>query len=156
MWSFSHCSWIYNYLCNQCLSSLMLWVQTPLMVRCTRYNIDKVCQWLTTGRWFSPGTPVSSTNKTNLHDVTEILLKVTFNTTIPPSINYACHTCTIMWEILFTLLPSCLTIVKSCIVLTLILLCTSSSDIFPASINIWTADLISPFLAVHTALLNCI
>ena len=25
----------------------------------------KVCQWLATGRWFSPGTPVSSTNKTD-------------------------------------------------------------------------------------------
>jgi hypothetical protein len=24
---------------------------------------DKVCQWLTAGRWFSSGTPVSSTNK---------------------------------------------------------------------------------------------
>jgi hypothetical protein len=27
---------------------------------------DKVCQWLATGRWFSPGTPVSSTNKTDI------------------------------------------------------------------------------------------
>ena len=26
---------------------------------------DKVCQWLTAGQWFSLGTPVSSTNKTN-------------------------------------------------------------------------------------------
>jgi hypothetical protein len=34
---------------------------------------DKVCQSLAAGRWFSPGTPVSSTNKTDLHDVTEIL-----------------------------------------------------------------------------------
>jgi hypothetical protein len=25
---------------------------------------DKVCQWLTTGRWFSPGTQVFPTNKT--------------------------------------------------------------------------------------------
>jgi hypothetical protein len=25
---------------------------------------DNVCQWLATGRWFSPGTLVSSTNKT--------------------------------------------------------------------------------------------
>jgi len=32
---------------------------------------DKVCQWLATGRWFSPGTPLSSTNKTDLHDKTE-------------------------------------------------------------------------------------
>jgi hypothetical protein len=35
---------------------------------------DKVCQWLATGRWFSPGTPVSSTNKIDRHDITEILL----------------------------------------------------------------------------------
>ena len=33
-----------------------------------------------TGRRFSPGTPVSSTNKTNRHDIIEILLKVTLNT----------------------------------------------------------------------------
>jgi hypothetical protein len=32
---------------------------------------DKVCQWLVTGRWFSPGTPVSSTNKTDCHNITE-------------------------------------------------------------------------------------
>ena len=36
---------------------------------------DKVCQWLTTGRWFSPGTSVSSTNKNDRHDISEILLK---------------------------------------------------------------------------------
>ena len=40
---------------------------------------DKVCQWLATGRWFSRGTPVSSTNKTDRHDITEILLKVTLS-----------------------------------------------------------------------------
>jgi hypothetical protein len=27
------------------------------------------------GRWFSPGTPISSNNKTDHHDITEILLK---------------------------------------------------------------------------------
>ena len=41
---------------------------------------DKVCQWLVTGGWFSPGTPVSSINKTDRHDMTEILLKVALNT----------------------------------------------------------------------------
>ena len=30
--------------------------------------------------WFSPGRPVSSTNKTERHDITEILLKVALNT----------------------------------------------------------------------------
>ena len=47
---------------------------------------DKVCQWLATGLWFSLGTPVSSTNKTDHHDLTEILLKVASNT-INQSIN---------------------------------------------------------------------
>ena len=30
--------------------------------------------------WFSPGTPVSSTNKSDHHDIIEILLKVALNT----------------------------------------------------------------------------
>jgi len=39
---------------------------------------SEVSQWLATGRWFYLGTPVSSTNKTDHHDihVAEILLKV--------------------------------------------------------------------------------
>ena len=39
----------------------------------------KVCQWLATGRWFSPGTLVSSTDKTNCHDITEVLFKMALN-----------------------------------------------------------------------------
>ena len=35
------------------------------------------------GRGFSLGTPVSSTNKTDYHDITEILLKVALNTINP-------------------------------------------------------------------------
>jgi hypothetical protein len=31
-------------------------------------------------RWFSPGTPASSTTKTVHHDIAEILLKVALNT----------------------------------------------------------------------------
>ena len=35
--------------------------------------------------WFSLGTPVSSTNKTNCHEIAEILLKVVLNAiTLPP------------------------------------------------------------------------
>ena len=37
---------------------------------------DKVYQLLAHGRWFSPGTPASSTTKTGRHDIAEILLKV--------------------------------------------------------------------------------
>jgi hypothetical protein len=36
-----------------------------------------------TGLWFSPGTPVSSTNKTDRQEITEILLKVALNTIKP-------------------------------------------------------------------------
>ena len=32
------------------------------------------------GRWFTPDTLISSTNKTDCHDITEILLKVALNT----------------------------------------------------------------------------
>jgi hypothetical protein len=42
--------------------------------------IDKVYQLLAHGRWFSPGTPASSTTKTGRHDMAEILLKVALNT----------------------------------------------------------------------------
>jgi hypothetical protein len=51
---------------------------------------DKVCQWLVTGRWFSPGTPVSSTNKTDRHDITKILFNVALNT-IALALLYIAH-----------------------------------------------------------------
>jgi hypothetical protein len=38
-WLWSYGSWIYNYLCNLCLSPLTLWIWVSLMARCTRYNI---------------------------------------------------------------------------------------------------------------------
>ena len=50
-WLWSYGSWIYNYLCNQCLSSLMLWVRISIRARCTTLS-DKVCQWHATGLWF--------------------------------------------------------------------------------------------------------
>ena len=49
-----------------------LWVWFPLMTRCTRYTI---CQWLLAGREFSHGTSVSSTNKTDLHDIAVKIVK---------------------------------------------------------------------------------
>ena len=61
------------------LPPLTLRVQIQLMARCTSL-CDQVCQWLVAGLWFSQGTSVSSTNKTDRHDVTEILLKVPLNT----------------------------------------------------------------------------
>ena len=41
---------------------------------------DKAYQLLAHGRWFSPGTPASSTTKTGRHDIAEILLKVALST----------------------------------------------------------------------------
>jgi hypothetical protein len=40
----------------------------------------KVCQCLAAGQWFSLGTTVSSTSKTDCQDIAEILLKVALNT----------------------------------------------------------------------------
>jgi hypothetical protein len=48
----------------------------PTRARFTRYNIIWSSLSVATGQWFSPGNPVSSTNKTDHHDITEILLKV--------------------------------------------------------------------------------
>ena len=67
------------YLCNQCLSPLMLWVRILIRARCTTL-CDKACQSLGAGSWFSQDPPVSCTNKTDRHDITEILLKVALNT----------------------------------------------------------------------------
>ena len=50
-------------------------------MRCTWYTTlcYEVCQWLATGQWFSPNTLASSTNKTDCHNTTEILLKMVLN-----------------------------------------------------------------------------
>ena len=47
---------------------------------CTPLASDKAYQLLAHGRWFSPGTPVSSTTKTGRHGIAEILLKVALST----------------------------------------------------------------------------
>jgi hypothetical protein len=67
-----------NYRCSQCLSPLMVWDWTPFRQGVLDTTLwDKVCKWLATGWWVSP---VSSTNKTDCHDITKILLKVVLNT----------------------------------------------------------------------------
>jgi hypothetical protein len=57
------------------------WVRTrlcKLQKGCTRLAAasDKIDQLLANGRWFSSGTPASSTTKTGRHDVAEMLLKM--------------------------------------------------------------------------------
>ena len=77
-WSWLYGSWIYNYLCNQYPSPLMLWVWIPFRRDVPNASLcDKVCQWPAASWWFSS---VSSINKTDRHDITEILLKVALNT----------------------------------------------------------------------------
>jgi hypothetical protein len=50
-WPCSYGSWIYNYLCSQCLSPLTMWIRTPLWRGVLDTTLrDKVCQWLAVGR----------------------------------------------------------------------------------------------------------
>jgi len=57
-------------------------LSTTLMTIFVRSFIP-ISENLATGRWFSPDPPVISTNKTDRHDINEILLKVTLNTIKP-------------------------------------------------------------------------
>ena len=80
-WSSSYGSWIYNYLCNGCPSPLTMSVRILLKKGVLDTTLcDKDCQWRSVGRWYSPGSSVSSTNKSECHDIAEILLKVILNT----------------------------------------------------------------------------
>ena len=49
-------------------------------VQSTRSASDKAYQLTAQGRWFSLGTPASSTTKAGRHDIAEILLKAALNT----------------------------------------------------------------------------
>jgi hypothetical protein len=73
--SWSNGSWIYNYLCNRCISPLKVRI-LPMRDVLDTALCHKVSQWLAAGRRFSQGTPVSSPNNTDGHDIIEILLKV--------------------------------------------------------------------------------
>jgi hypothetical protein len=59
----------YSWIRNSCLANTDNFIDTLIC--------DQVCQWLAANRWFSQD---SSTNKTDRHDITEILLKVELNT----------------------------------------------------------------------------
>jgi hypothetical protein len=51
---------------------------------------DKAYQLLAHSRWFSPGTPASSTTNTGRHNIAEILLKVALNTKNQIKSSWAC------------------------------------------------------------------
>jgi hypothetical protein len=61
------------------LSTNLLWDVCCLITSSVKTTLcENVFQWLAVGRWFSPRTPVSTTNTTaaDCHDITAILLKV--------------------------------------------------------------------------------
>ena len=85
----------HDWISSAPMTPLMLWVRTPFSrgVLDTTF-CDKVCQWLGTGHWFSPGSSISPTNKTDCHDIAEILLKVALNTiTLTPNFLFTKYIC---------------------------------------------------------------
>ena len=49
LWPWSYDTWIYNYLCSQCLSPLTVWVRILLRRGVIDTTLcDKVCQWFVT------------------------------------------------------------------------------------------------------------
>ena len=58
-----------------------LWVRIPLMtIYSIQHYVINVWQWLAAGWWFSHGTPVSTTNTIDRHNIAKVLLKVDLNT----------------------------------------------------------------------------
>jgi hypothetical protein len=69
--------------------------------------LDKVYQLLANGRWFSPGTPSSSTTKAGRHDITEILMKVALSTINQiKSIAYKCRNMVLAIQVKHCPVPS--------------------------------------------------
>ena len=79
-WFSKVCLWLAT---GQWFSKVCLWLATG-------QRFSKVCLWLATGQWFSQVclwlatgqrfSKIFSTNKTDCHDITEILLKVALHT----------------------------------------------------------------------------
>ena len=95
-----------------CISPLTLWDWIPLRRGVLNTILcDKACQWLAAALLFSLGNAVSSTNKTDCHEITEILEKVALNTiTITHSRAYSkqdiillniSHTC-VWWLVIYS------------------------------------------------------
>ena len=69
-----------------CLSIYDFWLPLPYFQDCfANYTLlmEDQLQRLPTGQWFSPGIPVTSTNKTDRYDIAKILLKVALSTLWP-------------------------------------------------------------------------
>jgi hypothetical protein len=66
-------------ICNQ-LHILNWSIQNTYISSTATWRSEEVCKRLSTCRWFSPGTSVSSISKTDHHEIAEMLLKVALNT----------------------------------------------------------------------------
>jgi len=70
---------INSYLCNQCHHHWSCQFESRSWRGVLDTKVcDTVCQWFAIGRWFSPGTPVSSTNKTDHRDMYMCLGGISF------------------------------------------------------------------------------
>jgi hypothetical protein len=78
-WLWSHSDWIYSYLCNQSL--LPVPVRIPFKAMRCRYHIMWSNLSVTCNRSVVfPVTPISSINKIDRQDISDILLKASLNT----------------------------------------------------------------------------
>jgi hypothetical protein len=102
-WSWSYVSWIYNDLCDQCISPLTLWVWFPLRRGVLDTTVcDKVYQWFVQvggfRRVFRFSPPIKLTG-------TEILLKVVLNTiTLSYVVTVPRTTCLFLWRLFLLLI----------------------------------------------------
>ena len=71
----------------------IVFTQSDAQKKTLNFNIE----WFAEGRWFSPGIPVSSINKSDRHEITDILFKVALNT-ITITLNIGLH-----WRIILKL-----------------------------------------------------
>ena len=87
----SFCKSLTNFLSDNVVSStlrdeqdspLKVMSSNPAQLRCTLYNIMWLSLSVTCGRY-----PVSSTNKTDRHNITEILFIVDLALTLPPKLD---------------------------------------------------------------------
>ena len=73
--------YIYNIIINK--GNNKITELRTILQRESQNSCDTVFQWLVADWWFYSGTTISSTNKTDCHDKTEILSRVALNTIKP-------------------------------------------------------------------------
>ena len=96
-WPWSDGGWIYN--CLYVISADVVGSDQGEVYNIMWYF---VCQWLVAGQWISSGTPISSINKTDRHEITEILLKVALSTIKPTNSIFCNSACRYFrWKYLF-------------------------------------------------------